>query len=174
MVKAAAVDVTGPVREHAFVRQHDLTYIEGYSDKREQLDEDARLRRAPSVTLTHRLQWVTMSRPGGRPDFQKATQFMALGYRRVKMSEMGSLGLTPPPSAMETADGYVQNGDTQLFVCDAATAARNAADGRSAIEERTTDDATAQELHSAGRDAGGVSNELTTSQTQQRLGPLGA
>lgn len=135
---------------------NDLTELKGYSDKRRQIDDDERRGREASVQLSHRFHYVTVQRPNGRPDGQKATQFRALGYRFVKWDEAPNLGIEVPIHAEQTPDGFIKVGDAQLMVCDAATAAKIEAQGRSAIDERTSIDSTAGTLHSQAKEINAV------------------
>ena len=161
--------VAGAHRESAaFERQgRDLTFVEGYSDRRQQIDDDLRRGRDPGTRLSYRLQYVTNQRPNGKPDGQKITQFLAMGYRPVQFDAPPE-GIVVPTHAFRTGDGGVQVGDAQLFYCTAAVAAENEFQGRRAIDERTTDEATSHTLRSAGRELGGVGSDLVTSTTQQR------
>ena len=170
LISAKARDLVGSAREDSTFMNNgqDLTYIQGYSNVRRQMDADLARGREPSTGLNYRFQYVTVQRPNGKPDSAKAMQFRALGYRPVKAEEAAAYGIEVPVQAFQTADGYIQVGDAQLFVCDAATAARNEAHGRSAIDERTTDEATSQELRSVGRELGGVGNDLVETSLEQR------
>lgn len=161
----------GPVREDAaFIAQgQDLTWVPGYSDKRMAMEESARKGEEPTTGLNHRLHWVTVQRPNGRPDHQKMTQFKAQGYRPVPFDEVSSFGIEVPVQAEKTPDGFIKVGDTVLMACSAAVAARIEEQGRRAIDERTANDFTANTLHQAGREVGGVRGDIVTSDTQQRV-----
>lgn len=150
----------------------DLTFLPGYSDKRRARDEDLRKYGRSKIKLTHRYQFVpVVSADGQRPDLQKAARWMALGYRRVKMDEMASLGVQPPLGAYKTADGHCRIGDSELFVCDAKTAARNDSLRRSAIDANTADDSVAQELHRVGSEVARAGETLTFAETTQEPAP---
>ena len=175
LISAKNRDLVGSAREaSAFVDQgQDLTFVPGYSDKRRRMDADLSQGREPTERLTHRLQYVTVEKANGRKDSQKISQFRALGYQPVPFDNPSSFGITEVPiQAFRNAEGHIQVGDAVLYGCDAATAARNEAHGRSAIDERTADEATSHDLratgHSVGRDLGGVRNDLVESQTEQR------
>lgn len=146
----------------------DKTYVPGYSDKRRRFDDALRRGKKPD-RLTHRLQWVTTTNPLGHPDNRKVAEYMSLGYRKVKQEDLSGLGLEMPPAAQVNADGSIQLGDTQLFVCGAAQAARNEASRRSAIESHTADEATASALHSEGAKQARRGEELTWSETKQTV-----
>jgi len=162
--------VIGAQRESSQFRlRSDVTFIKGYSDVREQMEDAIRRGERPTKGLRHRMQWVTIQRPNGRPDLQKATQFRVMGYQPMKWDEMDGLGYEVPIAAFKTPDGGVQIGDTQLYYCDAATAEQHMIDGRAAIDAQTAVDATSSTLHQAGRDASrGVGDELTTATLEQR------
>ena len=163
--------VAGSVRESTNFYEEagqDLTYVPGYSNVRRRMDEDIAKGRVPSDRLTVRMQYVTVQRPNGKPDMQKVSQYRGLGYQFVDFDNPPE-GITIPTPAFRTADGHVQVGDAVLMYCDAATARRHESQGRSAIEERTTDEFTSQDLRSAGREVGGVGNDLVESKTQQRV-----
>lgn len=162
--------VAGSVRETTEFMDmgQDLTFVPGYSNKRRQMDSDIARGRLPEDRLEFRLQWVTIQRPNGRPDMQKVSQFRGLGYKFVEFDNPPT-GITMPVQAFRTTDGHVQVGDVVLMYCDAATAARHESKGRSAIEERSTDEFTSQSLRSAGREVGGVGDDLVESSTQQRV-----
>lgn len=153
-------------------RGHDLTYVPGYSDKRIQVEQDLAAGREPSVQLEYRMHWVTANKPSsGAPNAQQTTRFKANGYRAAVWDDAakGAYGITEMEAHWEkTPDGHIRNGDTLLFVCDADTADRHWEEGRSAIEERSTDDFTSSTLHSAGREFGG-GGDLTTSETKHEV-----
>lgn len=162
--------VAGATRESAAFMEagQDLTFVPGYSNKRRQMDSDLARGRLPNDRLEFRLQYVTVQRPNGRPDLQKVSQYRGLGYKFVEFDNPPN-GIGIPTPAFRTADGHVQVGDAVLMYCDAATASRNEAQGRSAIDERTTDEFTSHSLRSAGREVGGVGSDLVESNTQQRV-----
>lgn len=171
LISAKARDaVAGGVREtREFAEDmgQDLTFVPGYSDKRRRMDADIARGRVPEERLNVRLQYVTCEQRNGKPFTQKISQYRGLGYRFVEFDNPPP-GITVPVGAFRSADGRVQVGDAQLMYCDAATAARNESHGRSAIDERSTDDYTSQDLRSAGREIGGVGNDLVESSLQQR------
>lgn len=150
----------------------DKTVVPGYSDLRFAADEALRKGRKPP-RLSHRYQWVTITSPTGTPDNRKVADFTAKGYRRVHKDDLSGLGIEVPPAAIVTADGYFRVGDTELFVCDAAHAARNEATWRSAIESRTADAATSQDLKQEGSRQARRGEELTWSNTELTEKPLG-
>ena len=153
-------------------RARDITFILGYSDVRARIEAAIRRGEQPTERLKHRFQLIPTTAPrSGRPDLAKVSEYAAQGYQAMKFDEMKGLGYTLPPHAMKTPDGGVQIGDTQLFYCDAETAEAHYVDGRQAIDEQTTDEATSQTLHSAGQGLEGVSDRanLTTSKTEHRL-----
>lgn len=139
--------------------QHDNVYVQGYSDKRARIYEDIGRGVRPTEKLTHRLYWARDMRPNGRPDMSDVARKKGEGYRLVKPDELGSLGIMPDNYEV-TADGKIRNGDVVLMVCDASTARRNQERGQSAIEEKTTLDATSSELHRAGAGIPRVGDDL--------------
>lgn len=147
-------------------RMPDNTFLGGYSDVREQIDTAIREGKTPTTGMNYRFHWVTTQRASGRPDGTKAAQFSAMGYRQVKFDEASSLGITLQPHMYKSADGGVQNGDTQLYYCDAETAEQHLLDGRQAIDDQTADEATSGTLHSAGSGIRSVGGDLTTSHTE--------
>lgn len=174
LIQAKAVDPHGSVREQAaFMEQgQDLTYVPGYSNVRRQIDSDVRKGRQPSQLLNYRLHWVTNQKASGKPDMTKVTQFRAKGYQFMKFDAPLD-GIEVPLASFRSPDGYIQNGDAVLMYCDAATASRLEQDGRSAIDDTSTDEYTSQHLHAEGRSAarelGGGSNDLTTSKTEHTV-----
>lgn len=152
-------------------QRRDLTYIQGYSDVRAEIEQDARAGRAPTKRLRHRLQLIPITTPrSGKPDMQRVTEYVAMGYQAMKFEEALGMGYTLPPHAVKMADGGVMLGDTQVFYCDAETAEQHWQEGRQAIDDQTTDEATSQQLHSAGQGLEGVRDRanLTTSSTEHR------
>ena len=147
---------------------NDLTYLQGYSNKRMQIDDDERRNRAPSVQLSHRFHYVTDKKPSGIPDGRKLTSFKAQGYRMVKWDEAANLGIEVPLHAEQTVDGGIRVGDTVLMVCSAENAAKLEAQGRSAIDEKTSADYTASPMQSAAREVGSVGQGNVTSTVEQR------
>ena len=80
-------------------------------------------------TLPARLQWVRTSKVlSGRPDNTKTVDAGQNGYRLVTKADIGQAWFKSVPlGAKEEADGSFLKGDTVLMVCDAQSAARNAA-----------------------------------------------
>jgi hypothetical protein len=128
-----------------FAAVQDLTYTPGYSDKRRVFDRGrAEGQRMPS--LPFRLQLVRIRTPQGALDGRGTASFRALGYHEVKASELEGMGLALPVGGQVSADGFVDVGDTRLFVCDAQRAARNEMNWRRATDEaQATDRAPALE-----------------------------
>lgn len=169
LISAKNRDIVGAARETSnFANQgHDLTFVGGYSDKRREIDADLARGRTPTVGLDIRCQYVTTEKPNGRKDYSKVMQFQAMGYKFVEFDNPPP-GISIPTHAFKTADGHVGVGDVQLMYCDAATAARNEAQGRSAIDEASAEDTTSQALHSAGREVGGRRTDMTEATLEQR------
>lgn len=168
LISAKSRGIIGAAQESAAFNEQgqDLTFVPGYSNIRRQIDADLAAGREPSVQLTHRLQYVTVEKPNGKPATAKISQFRALGYKFVEF-DAPPQGITVPDHAFKSADGHVQVGDVQLMYCDAATAARNEAHGRSAIDDASAEDTTSHTLHSAGRDVGGRRTDMTESSLEQ-------
>lgn len=149
----------------------DLTYVPGYSDKRMQVDEDLRRGRSPSVELPFRLHYVTVQKPNGRPDLQKATQFRANGYKPVPFDEAASYGIEVPVHAEKTPEGFIKVGDCVLYYTPAKNAERLEEQGRRAIDERTSPEASASIMRQQADDLGpvgqgSVTPDLNWSQTR--------
>lgn len=164
LIAAKSRDLTGSYRETAEFAQRgmDLTFVEGYSDKRQAIDSDLAQGRRPETGLTHRLQYVTVEDRSGKANRGKVQQFRAMGYRPIEFDHPEAFGIQVPPQAFRNAEGHIQVGDAVLYVCDAATAARNEAHGRSAIDERTSDEVTGAELRSAADSLGAVGQGTVT------------
>lgn len=125
----------GEARESdAFAQTNDWTYIPGYSDKRREFDA-ARARGEKVAPLPYRLQLVRVKTTQGGPDGTAAAGWRAKGYREVLASEMEGLGIEMPVGGQKSADGFVDVGDTRLFVCDGRRAARNEMNWRRATDE---------------------------------------
>lgn len=175
LVSVKAQEVSGVNQEglqRLRSRARDLTFIQGYSDVRMEIDECIRRGVTPTKQLRHRFQLIPTTAPrSGKPDMQRVTEYVANGYQAMPYDAMEGMGYKIPPHAVKTPTGGVQIGDTQLYFCDAVTAEQHYADGRQAIEDATTDEATSHTLHSAGQGLEGVSQRanLTTSQTEHRL-----
>lgn len=168
LIGARDRSVAGSARESSQFQQNpDFAYVEGYSNKRRQIDADLSQGRAPSVGLTHRLHWARASRPNGGADTD-VMGFLSRGYFPVTKDNAASLGIDIPVQATVAADGGIRVGDLQLLACPADQAQVNEARVRSASETQASDHQTSAALHSAGREldrAGG----LTTSESQSRL-----
>lgn len=115
--------------------QGDLTYTPGYSDMRRQRDAQLRevhegKRSANDVMkLPVRLHLARRATYSGQPDNRKTIQFVNNGYRAVTKDDIGKNDWLKemPPSATVGPGGELFYGDTVLMVCDAKTAAKNAA-----------------------------------------------
>lgn len=152
-------------------QRRDLTFIEGYSDVRAEIAQAIARGQKPAKYLKHRLQLIPITTPrSGKPDMQRVTEYVAMGYKALKFEDATGMGYTLPPHAVKMVDGGVMLGDTQVFYCDAETAEQHWQEGRQAIDEQTTDEATSQQLHSAGQGLEGVRDrtDLTTSSTEHR------
>jgi len=137
----------------------DLTYVPGYSDLRRKRDR-AIAEGKKAEPLPYRLQLVRVKNAAGNPDGRMAAQWRALGYREVPHSEMEAMGIAMPVGGMASADGFVDVGDTRLFVCDAQRAARNEKNWRRATDElQATDSAPA--LQAEGQRFAKPGEELT-------------
>lgn len=164
LISAQAVNPMGSAREHT----RDFAYVEGYSNVRQDIDDDLRRHRTPERGLNFRLHWVRNQKANGNPDGTKVSQFKVMGYKFVTFDGAKSLGIEVPEHASKTPEGNIQNGDCVLMYCDAATAHKIEQDGRSAIDDRTTDEATSSSLRNAGHDLRSLGNNLVTSNTEQR------
>lgn len=151
-----AVQDKNPLADALEANTQDLTYVKGYSDKRQQIDSDLARQRNPSVDLQYRLHYVTMWRPNGKPDGQTATRFRALGYKPLPYDTAAELGIEVPIHAERTVEGWIKVGDAVLFYTGADNAAKIEAQGRSAIDERTSVDSTASALHQEADRMGSV------------------
>lgn len=115
--------------------QGDLTYTPGWSEMRrahdQQLKEVADGTRSPSKVdpLPVRLHLARRATYSGQPDNRKTTQFVNNGYRAVTKDDIGQHDwlTAKPPTATIGPGGELHYGDTVLMVCDAKSAARNAA-----------------------------------------------
>lgn len=122
-----------------FAVSQDLTFTPGYSEKRKAFDRGrAEGKKMPS--LPFRLHMVRVRSSTGAPDGRGAAGFRAQGYREVKASEMEGMGLAMPVGGQVSAEGFVDIGDTRLFVCDAQRAARNEVNWRRATDEAQATD----------------------------------
>jgi hypothetical protein len=137
----------------------DLTYIPGYSDLRRQRDRDMQAGRKPKP-LPFRLQLVRVKNVAGAPDSRMGAWWRAQGYREVLASDMEGMGITMPIGGMTSAEGYVDVGDTRLFVCDAQRAARNEQDWRRATDDMQVT-SSAPALQAEGRRVAKPGEELT-------------
>lgn len=166
LIRAQAKDpVMGGEREALIRRQQDPTYIGGYSDVRQRIDESIRKGQTPSEGLRHRLHLVTVVKPNGQPDMHKPMNFSLMGYKAMAFDEAKDLGYTMPPHAIRTADGHIRIGDTEVYYCDAENAEQLLVDGRDAIDRQTTAEATSGSLRDAGRGIPGVSSDHLVSAT---------
>lgn len=148
----------------------DTTFIQGYSDKRRQIDAAASKRQDADVELTHRYHWVRTKRNNGTADGADIASFRAKGFRPVRFDEMESLGLQTY-TGTKTVDGHVSLGDTELYVCDAATAERNEAIARRAVEVRSTGDTTSSKLRRASEEAGSRGDDLQSLEQRTEITP---
>jgi hypothetical protein len=161
--------VGGAHRETAdFNAEPDLTFVPGYSNVRRQIDAEMGRGQEPTVGLNHRMQWVRVERVNGTPIRTRVMQFKGQRYERATLDWLQGNGYDMPPAGELTADGGIRNGDCELFYCSAAQAAQNESLAHRAIDSQTTDDATASNLHSAGRDIDRVGG-LTTASTEHRV-----
>lgn len=131
----------------------DHTYVAGYSNLRRERDaaiarelkehdgNSSKINWKNVPTLPVRLQWARTTKViGGQPDNTKEVDFGSQGYRFANKSDIGQPWLKEmPQGATTTADGSIKKGDTTLMVCDAKTAARNAASNRKAVERMHKD-----------------------------------
>ena len=137
----------------------DLSYVPGYSDLRRARDRAVAEGKKP-LPLPYRLQLVRVKNSMGGPDGRMAAQWRAQGYREVLHEEMEGMGIALPVGGMASAEGFVDVGDTRLFVCDAPRAARNEQNWRRATDElQATDSAPA--LEAEGRKVAKPGEELT-------------
>ncbi|MFH0899308.1 MAG: hypothetical protein V2A73_01635 [Pseudomonadota bacterium] len=128
-----------------FAASQDLTFTPGYSDKRKAFDR-GRAEGKKMAPLPFRLQLVRVRNSMGGLDGRGAAGYRAQGYREVKASDMEGMGISMPVGGQLSTDGFVDVGDTRLFVCDAHRAARNEMNWRRATDEaQATDRAPALE-----------------------------
>lgn len=116
----------------------DYTFIPGYSDRRTEREVERRKGNA-GPKLSHRFHWVRTKRPSGTPDLRKSFEFRSKGYVPVKVDQLPALGITMPPAGAVNADNEIVVGDTTLYVCTAATAAKNERDWRRATDQAAAD-----------------------------------
>jgi len=169
LISARDRSVAGSARESsAFQANPDFAFVQGYSDKRRQIDADLARNREPSTGLTHRLHWARHARPNGGVDAD-LMGFMARGYVPVTKDTLSTFGITEiMPQWSFAADGSIRMGDLQLMACDAQQAQANEAQVRRAVDAQASDTQTSSALHRAGLDldrAGG----LTHSESESRL-----
>lgn len=136
MIRTEFGDVLESEAFHAATgAQGDMTYVPGYSDMRrlrdQQLKEvsEGRRNRKDVATLPVRLHLTRTAKYSGQPDDRKSIEFRNQGYRAVTKDDIGThewiTGM--PEAATLGPGGEIRVGDTVLMVCDAKTAARNAA-----------------------------------------------
>lgn len=115
----------------------DITYVPGYSDLRQARDLALAEGRKPD-SLPVRLQWARNARVSGEPDSTKQWEYQNQKYRPVTEADIGQEWLTGlPPAATVAPDHSIRMQDMTLMVCDAQTAARNAARVQRATERQT-------------------------------------
>lgn len=115
----------------------DVTYVPGYSDLRKERDLAIADRKKP-LTLPVRLQWARNARVSGEPDSTKQWEYQSLKYRPVTKDDLGEAWFTAmPPAGSVAPDGSIRMQDMTLMVCDAQTAAQNAARVQRATERQT-------------------------------------
>jgi hypothetical protein len=169
LISAADRSVAGEHRETAdFSAEPDLTFVPGYSNVRRQIDSEMGRGLEPTVGLNHRMQWVRVEKSNGNPLRTNVMQFKGQRYQRATLEWLKANGYDMPPAGDLTPDGGIRNGDCELFYCSAAQAAQNESLAHRAIDSQTTDDATASDLHSAGRAIDRVGG-LTTASTERRV-----
>jgi hypothetical protein len=164
LVPTAARAHLGEVRESSEFNDmgaaaQDLSYVPGYSDIRRERDRAMAEGRKPRP-LRFRLQLVRVKNSAGAPDSRMGAYWRAKGYKEVQGSEMEGMGIAMPVGGMMSAEGFVDVGDTRLFVCDAERAARNERDWRRATDDlQATDSAPA--LEAEGRKFAKPGEDLT-------------
>jgi len=161
--------VGGSVLDSAqFSANPDMTFIPGYSDKRRLIDYELGRGLEPTVELNHRFQWVRVADSNGRAVKTKPIQFKGMRCQRVTQDMLEGLGIQMPLAGEVAADGGIRLGDTELYVCSAEVAGENEAIQHRALSSQTADDATASQLHSAGREFDRSGNN-TTAETTHRV-----
>ena len=169
LLSATDRSVGGEARETAYFSENpDLTYVPGYSDKRQQIDGEMGRGQEPTVALDHRFQWVRTQRVNGQADKRNIRQFKGRRYERATLDFLTSHGYEMPPAASLTADGGISLGDTELYFCSAEQAGENEALARRATSSQAADESSASELHRAGREID-RSGGLTTASTTHRV-----
>ena len=167
-VRERTPDAAELARQYQDNSGQDLTFVKGYSDKRRQVDDEARRGIDSKVDIPFRLHYVTVQKPNGRPDAQKATQFRAMGYRPLPYDEASNYGIEVPYHAERTPEGFIKVGDTVLYFTAAENAAKLEAQGRSAIDDATSADSTAAALHKQAGDMGALGQGIVTTSLEQR------
>lgn len=104
----------------------DQFYVAGYSDKREQFDQDIREGDKPTP-LQHRLQYVSVQRASGAPLKEKEAYYASRGYVPLKYDECATFGIDPLKSGfIKDADGTCRVGSQMLMICPANKVAGHA------------------------------------------------
>lgn len=135
---------TPSFHDHAAM-DRDFTYVPGFSELRRARDTAiaevrAGRRSASDVpTLPMNFRWARAQNKKGEPDSRKVIRAGNRGYIAVTKDQVGEGKLVSslPAGAFVAADGTVRQGDTQLMVCTAENAARNAFHQRVATETLT-------------------------------------
>lgn len=162
------------VRQYQASRSQDNTYVGGYSDQRFLIDNEMSRTGKTERGLPFRLHWArALSPKTGQPDGRDIMNFQSKGYQFLMYDEAASKGYTLPPGAMKTADGHIRLGDVELMYCSDVQAAEIEAQGRSAIDEKTSTDASgsilrnaADKLGSVGQDAMKNTDEMNWTQSK--------
>ena len=136
MIRTEFGDVLESEAFHAATgAQGDVTYVPGYSDMRRKRDQqlkevaDGKRSHNDVMHLPVRCHLTRTAKYSGQPDDRKSIEFRNQGYRAVTKDDIGQndwiTGM--PEAAVVGPGGELRIGDTVLMVCDAKTAARNAA-----------------------------------------------
>ena len=145
------------VRQYKATNAQDKTYVGGYSDQRHLIDTDISRGRDPKGGLNHRLHFVRVLNPRtGQPDRVAVNDFVNKGYRFMLYDEAKGLGYDVPPHAEKTAENHIRVGDVELMYCSDVQAAVNEEQGRSAIDEKTSAEASGSQLRDAADSLGPV------------------
>ena len=104
---------------------HDRFYVHGYSDKRQDFEQEKRAGGKPTP-LPWRFQYVTVERSSGQPTNEKVADFKGRGYVAVPFDEAASYGIDVNQSAfVRGPDGTCRQGSQMLMVAPKEAAARD-------------------------------------------------